>query len=197
MRRLFHSLPILLLIATTTLFTSCSKDGAAGPAGQQGEKGDKGDTGPGGPAGPKGDPGSANVIYSNWLDVAYKPDTVHLAGGGIDTIGYYANVDAPKLTTNMLSTGEVKIYVNLNHVNDPVITTIPYNGNGIFINFVAYESTIEFYSNIDAGTFQSNTGVKYQQYRYVIIPGGTQARTASAVDWNNYAAVKAYLGLKD
>lgn len=200
MRRLLHSLPFMLLMTTTLLFTSCSKDGEPGPAGEQGEKGDKGDPGtggPAGPAGPKGDQGTANVIYSNWLDVVYKPDTIHLVNGQIDTLGYYADIDAPKLTKSMLNTGELKIYINLNSVADPVITTIPYNGgNGIYINFQAFESTISFYSNIDAGTLV-NAGVKYQQYRYVIIPGGTTARTASAVDWNNYAAVKAYLGLKD
>ena len=46
----------------------------------------------------------------------------------------------------------------------------------------------EIYSNGDL------TGVPF---RYILIPGGTTARTAKIIDWNNYAAVKAYLGLKD
>lgn len=116
MKRLMYSLAFLLLIAATvSSITSCSKKGDPGPAGQQGQKGDKGDpgaNGPGGPAGPKGDTGTVNVIYSNWLDVAYKPDTVHRAGGKIDTLGYYANIAAPKLTTSILNTGELKIYIN-------------------------------------------------------------------------------------
>lgn len=36
---------------------------------------------------------------------------------------------------------------------------------------------------------------KNRQYRYVLIPGGAAVRRN--VDWNNYEAVKTYLGLKD
>ena len=53
-------------------FTACSKTGPTGPAGPAGQDGAAGAAGP---AGPKGDTGTANVIYSPWLDVTYKPDT--------------------------------------------------------------------------------------------------------------------------
>jgi len=52
------------------------------------------------------------------------------------------------------------------------------------------------YSTEDASTFTSG-GSKAWQYRYVVIPGGTAARTAKTINWNNYAEVKAYLGLKN
>jgi hypothetical protein len=35
------------------------------------------------------------------------------------------------------------------------------------------------------------------QYRYVIIPGGTTARKAININWDNYAEVATYLGWKD
>ncbi len=35
------------------------------------------------------------------------------------------------------------------------------------------------------------------QYRYILIPGGTSARMAKSINWNDYKAVQAYLGLKD
>lgn len=195
MKFFLRSLPLLLLTTTTLFLASCGKDGdpgkdgAQGPAGSKGDKGDKGDPGA---------VGTANVIYSAWLDVPYKPDTVHLAGGGIDTIGWYATIDAPKLSKTLLATGEVKVYVNLNESSDPVIAPLPYVDNsGIIIRYIAYEKAIEIDSNIDAGTILSG-GKKYQQYRYVLIPGGTQARTATgSVDWNNYKSVQAFLGLKD
>jgi len=196
MKQLLRSLPLLLLTTTTLFFASCGKDGdpgADGPQGPAGSKGDKGD---------KGDPGAvgtANVIYSDWLDVAYLPDTVHLAGGKIDTIGWYSGIDVPKLSKTLLSTGEVKVYMNLNEASDPVIMPLPYSDeDGNIIRFIAYEKTIEFYSNIEeAGTYVDG-GLKYQQYRYVLIPGGTAARTATgSVDWNNYKSVQAFLGLKD
>ncbi|SJZ73800.1 hypothetical protein SAMN04488128_1011409 [Chitinophaga eiseniae] len=199
MKRLMHSLPFLLLIATAVFFTtSCSKDGDPGPAGQQGQKGDKGDKGDPGTGGPQGEPGTANVIYSDWLDIVYKPDTVHTAGGTIDTIGYFAFADAPKLTTDILNKGEVKVYLNFTTAADPTITSLPYTElSGVFIRYVAYKETLEFYASINAGTYQDNTGAKRLQYRYILIPGGTTARKSTTIDWKDYQAVKTYLGLKD
>ncbi|MBC9931820.1 collagen-like triple helix repeat-containing protein [Chitinophaga qingshengii] len=199
MRRLMYSLPILLLMATAVLFTtSCSKKGDAGPAGQQGQKGDKGDKGDTGAGGSKGDPGTANVIYSDWLDVPFKPDTVHMAGGRIDTIGWYAGISAPKLSVSLLTSGEVKVYINLGTAADPVVAPLPYNeGNGIYIRYVAFKESLQLDANVNAGTYLNNAGAKVLQYRYILIPGGTAARKANAVDWNNYKAVKDYLGLKD
>jgi hypothetical protein len=168
--------------------TSCGKEGPAGPAGAQGEPG---------PAGPKGESGSGGVIYSAWLDVPYKADTVHLAGGGIDTIGYYAAIAAPKLTLELLSTAEVKVYINTNDASDPNIYPLPYNGaSGLYIEVSSYKQTIQLYSNADVGTVTSN-GKKYQQYRYMIVPGDVQARSASAVNWSDYSAVKLHFGLND
>ncbi|WP_212001604.1 hypothetical protein [Chitinophaga sp. HK235] len=188
MKRLIHSLPFLLIATAVVLFTaSCSKDGNTGPAGQQGPKGDKGDT------------GTANIIYSDWLDIPFKADTVHTAGNRIDTLGYFANIDAPKLTTSILNSGELKVYINLNSAADPLITPLPYTDlrTGVYIRYIAYKQTIELYSNLNAGTVQNNAGVKMQQYRYILIPGGTKARKANVIDWNNYNAVKDYLGLKN
>lgn len=167
---------------------SCGKDGATGADGA---------AGPAGPAGPKGDTGT-ELIYSSWLDVAYKPDTVHKVGGTIDTIGYYATIDAPKLTKALLSTAEVKAYINSSDASDPRIYPLPYDdGNSdLYIEFSAYTQKILLYSNGDLSTFSAN-GKKYQQYRYMIVPGNTQARSDVSVNWSDYAAVKAYLGLKD
>ncbi|OMP76172.1 hypothetical protein BW716_26190 [[Flexibacter] sp. ATCC 35208] len=162
---------------------SCGKDGATGPAG---------------PAGPAGDSSSGTVIYSEWLDVTYKPDTIHNANGSIDTIGFYAIIEAPKLTQALLSTADVKVYVNTNDASDPVIFPLPYNArSGIYIDVTAYTQKIQLYSNANVGTTLANDGKKYQQYRYMIVPGNTEARSAASVNWSDYAEVKAKLGLKD
>lgn len=188
----------VLLVASSLLFTSCGKDGATGPAGAAGAQGPAGPAGPAGSKGDKGDNGTSNVIYSDWLDVGFSPDTIHTSGGGIDTIGYYADIEAPKLDVNMLTTGDMHMYVNINTADDPVIAPLPYAAeNGVIIRYLAFTGVFEIYSNIDPGTQQDNNGVKYQQYRYVLVPGGSAARMKNVVDWNNYAAVKAYLKLKD
>lgn len=174
------------LFLVTVLASSCGKDGVDGADGA---------TGATGATGPKGDAGTA-VIYSGWLDVPYKPDTVHLAGGGIDTVGYFATIDAPKLTLALLGTADVKVYINTDVAGDPFIYPLPYSGiSGVTIEVAAYEQKIQLYANVDVSTFTRN-GSKYNQYRYMIVPGNTGARSAS-VNWSDYKAVKAYLGLND
>jgi hypothetical protein len=169
---------------------SCSKDGSDGADGANGA------AGPAGPAGPKGAAGT-DVIYSSWLDVSYKPDTIHLSGGGIDTIGFYTTIDVPKLTLALLGTADVKAYINSNDASDPTIFPLPYYGSsGLYIQFSAYAQKIDLYSSADMSTITTN-GKKYQQYRYMIVPGNALARSAAPVNWSDYAAVKAYLGLKD
>ncbi|AEV98098.1 hypothetical protein A4D02_33460 [Niastella koreensis] len=187
MKRLNLTSPLVLLsgLFFVMFMISCGKDGAKGADGAPG------------PAGPKGDSGSGNVIYSAWLDVAYKPDTVHQAGGKIDTIGYYAIIAAPKLTQALVSTADVKVFINGNDASDPVIYALPYVAtSGLNIRFSAYTGNIQLDANADVSTVTTG-GKKYQQYRYMIVPGNNLARAAAPVNWSDYAAVKAYLGLKD
>jgi hypothetical protein len=182
--------PLVLLsgLFFVTFMISCSKDGA---------KGADGATGPAGPAGPKGDTGSGDVIYSGWLDVSFQPDTVHLGNGKIDTTGYYATIDAPKLTQALVSIADVRVFINANDASDPVIYPLPYYASsGLNIQFAAYTQKIQLNANANMST-TSTGGKKYQQYRYMIVPGNNLARSAALVNWSDYAAVKAYLGLKD
>lgn len=169
----------------------CSKDGDAGPAGAAGPAGPAGPAGAAGVPGTQGAPGTANVIYSAWIDTAnFRPDTI-MTGPVIDTVGFFANISAPKLDLDMLNKGEIKVYVNLGSDDDPVVFPLPFNGS-VFMDPVFFLNGIQIYSNIDL------TGLV--PFRYVLIPGGTAARAAAGgktVDWNNYKEVQQYLGLKD
>jgi hypothetical protein len=191
-----------MLLAVSLLYVACSKEGPTGPQGEQGPagaNGANGAAGPGGAQGEKGDTGTANVIYSDWLDVLYEADTFRNAGV-LDTLGFYGGIEALKLDQTMLTTGEMKVYVNLGTAADPNVVPLPYydvyfNVN-INVNFLA--GGIALYSNINPSTFtDSDSGEKIQQYRYILIPGGTGARKAKNINWNNYKEVKAYLKLKD
>ena len=193
MKKISLSVLSCMLVAMV-LFSSCAKDG---PAGATGPAGANGAAGPAGPAGPAG---TANVIYSAWLDVGYAVDTVH-NGAAIDTIGFIANIPAAKMTATIINSGEIRVYWNINSTTNPVVIPLPCADvfNGFFINpffFIttAGVSTIQLYANDNYGTYTSS-GVKYSQYRYILIPGGTTAR--SVINWNDYAAVKAYLHLTD
>jgi hypothetical protein len=185
------------LVLITFIFTQCQK-GDVGPAGPAGPAGP---TGAAGSTGPKGDTGTANVIYSAWLDVPYKADTIHNdpPDPPIDTIGFYATIPAPKLTNAILNTGEIKVYLNIGTPTAPDIVPLPYFDIYSLININPDYSLQEIflYSNIDASTV-TISGVKRLPYRYILIPGSVPGRLSKpAVDWNNYNEVKAYLGLTD
>jgi len=186
-------IPLVLLsgLFFVMFMISCGKQGGVGPAGPAGS------TGPVGPAGPKGDSASGSVIYSDWLDVTYQADTVHTPQGKIDTIGYYGDISVPKLTQALLSTADVKVYINTSDTSAPLIYPLPYNGSsGLYISISAYTQIIQLYSNGNVSTILSN-GKKIQQYRYMIVPGNTKATTSDKVKWSDYTAVKAYLGLNN
>jgi hypothetical protein len=167
--------------------TSCSKKGDAGPAGATGAAGAKGDKGD---KGDQGEPGSSNVIYSDWEDAAFNYDS--------SAAVYFYDITAPKLTGDILASGEVKVYLNLNTAATPVVVTIPYNTpSGVYIREYLLNGIIELVSNVNPSSGTDENGDAVGQVRYVIIPGGEAARAAKAVDWNDYAKVKAYMGWKN
>ncbi len=190
-----YSKLLILVIVVSLFLTNCKKGdpGAQGPAGQNGAAGPAGAQGP---TGAKGDTGVANVYYSAWLTVPFLPDTIH-NGNSIDTIGYYSNITAAKLDTNILFRGEMKVYVNLGTSANPVINVLPYFDaySGINITPTFLLEKINIYSNADVSTVTQN-GMKYLQYRYIFIPGSNMV-LRKIIDFNNYNEVKKYYGLKD
>lgn len=194
MKRITTRISYVLLMAAAISFAACSKDGTEGPKGEQGDQGAPGPGGPAGPQGPQGDPGTANVIYSGWLDVEFE--AVVDAG---DTIAFEGSIDVPKLTQEILNTGEIKVYFNGGTAAASAVFPLPMTDLffGYLLSTTFYLNEIYMIANFDASTGLDENNQKVQQYRYVIIPGGTTARTSKSIDWNNYKEVQAYLGLKD
>ena len=187
MKKQFLRFPSLLVMALALFAASCEKEGPAGPAGEQGEQGEKGDKGDKGEAGDQGETGTANVIYSDWLDVTYALNN--------DSTAYISSITAPSLVDSILTAGQVKLYMNWGSAAAPEISPLPYFDGDFIINPTYALQEIFLVANVNASTFTDN-GVKRLQYRYVLVPGGTEASRAS-VDWNDYNAVKVHLGLKD
>lgn len=184
---LHHFFYYMLAVALT--ITACKK-GDTGPQGEKGDKGDNGATGATGANGGKGDPGTANVQYSAWLDLAFAQD----AGSGV----FFTQITEPKITDELLSTGEIKVYINLGTAADKAVSTLPLRQGTAQITPFFLTNMIEIQSNVNAGTFTDPaTGSKALQYRYVLIPGGAAVRMDKNINWNNYEEVKVYLGLKD
>jgi len=176
-----------MAVILSLVFLSCEKEGPAGPAGPAGPNGSPG---PGGPAGPAGPAGTANVIYSEWLDVEFTP----IVEEG-DTLGFAATIDAPKMDNALLTNGEIKVYFNVGSAAAPAVWALPLTelvlyGLNIYPNFEP--GVITLIANVDASTVTTAEG-KFQQYRYILIPGGVPA--TKAPDWTNYPAVKSYLKL--
>lgn len=172
----------LLLVLSVVLFVSCSKEGDTGPQGPEGP------TGPQGPAGPAGPTGTANVIYSEWQDVLFEPNE--------DSSNWAAVIPAPKLTQEILSQGEIKVYINFGTADDPVVFPLPYFDGALIINPVFFTDTIALVSTVDAGTIEED-GEVFFQYRYVLIPGGELALMPNNVHLDNYAEVKKYFKLSN
>ncbi|MCS3799648.1 hypothetical protein [Niastella sp. OAS944] len=190
MKHMFLRSSYVLVFTAALLFTACKK-GDTGPAGEKGDAGEKGATGA---TGATGKNGSANVIYSPWIDVTFN---------AVDT-SFEGVIEAPKIVDSIVQKGEVKVYWNINTPAAPTIVALPYADNGLifrlkdFLIFPIIQSGsifLESTYNVSSRT-DPNTNEKIFQYRYVIIPGGVSART-STVNWDDYNAVKAYLGLKD
>jgi hypothetical protein len=188
------------LVLITFIFTQCQK-GDVGPAGTAGPAGPAGAPGSPGSTGPKGDTGTANVIYSPWLDVTYTAgDTVHNNDGTIDTVLWIAHIAANKLTQAIIDKGEMKVYMNWGTQATPDVAPLPILDvffTGVVINPEFLVQKIDLYSNFNASTV-TQSGQKYLQYRYILIPGSVAGRLSKpAVDLNNYKEVKAYFGLPD
>ncbi len=186
---------LMLLFLITIVFANCKK-GDKGDPGAAGATGANGATGPTGPQGPKGDSGTANVIYSQWLDVAFLPDTVH-NGTVIDTLGFYTDIVAPKLDSAIVAGGEMKVYMNLGSAGNPFVVPLPYLDiyTGISLAPTFSVQDIFIYSNADASTVTQN-GMKFLQFRYILIPGGTNG-IPKQTDWSNYNQVKSTFGISD
>jgi hypothetical protein len=97
----------------------------------------------------------------------------------------------------MLSSGEIKVYMNLNTADDPVVFPLPYFDGAVIINPIFFTDTIALISTADASTVTED-GDTFLQYRYVLIPGAVlAANQGSNVNLDNYADVKRLFRIKD
>ncbi|AXE19111.1 hypothetical protein DR864_15810 [Runella rosea] len=195
------------------------KDGAigvTGPVGPNGPIGPQGPTGPQGQAGPQGPTGTANVIYSTWIARPYPGNgagerpwiTQSFPTATTPNFpSWLLTNPEPKVTKDIVDKGMVMIYYRAN----PTFTNaeaLPYNtqsvaGNGVPITMTYSFSILEGIITIRVANTQlvsagGTFGVPGNGlYRYVIVPGGVANGRLAAIDWKNYAEVKAALNLKD
>jgi len=191
--KLYSYLAIVLFAA---IFIVACKKGDTGPAGPAGPAGAAGAAGA---AGPKGDSATANVTYSPWTDISFTMVTSPNASQptGFDTLGYTYKWFVPKLTSDILTKGSVHVYWNVGSAASPDVFTLPFFdvllfGNGFSIEPYFAADTIYLTANFDASSV-TDAGVKYQQFRYVLIPGTIPAST----NVKDYNAIKNYFKMPD
>ena len=192
MRR-FIRIPSLLILL---LFSFPLLVGCEGPQGPQGPEG------PEGPVGPAGEKGTANVVYSSWIDVTWD-------GGG--AYGRYMNISESRVTEDFLNTGAIQMYLKFENSNGSFITPLSFiDGNHELHCFAALSSDPQQPSNgiilqLDhvAGQPIEQNAIDYfadQEVRYVLIPGGVAAKSMMSIEEIKempYHMIKKHFGIRD
>ncbi len=184
MKAITKLLSFAIVMAMFILLDACKAEkGDTGPIGPMGINGTNGATGATGAVGgtgatgATGATGTANVSYSDWVNVTF-------VGSGSS---YITNVTAPKLTQDILDKGDVHIYWKI----------------GSSIYYIPYSQTIgtttyTLFQILTVGNIKitaSYAVTSATQIRYVIIPGGIAGGRRAAVDYADYEAVKKYYNL--
>ncbi len=179
---------VLIMALSMALVTSCSsedgEDGATGPQGEQGPAGPagpQGEQGEQGAQGEQGEPGTANVIYSEWVDTEL--------GNSIVSTSASFDIEAPEIGPDMLNFGTILVYGRR--------IELPGDGNIVYplpiVFGAARQQSYYFRAQSDEIiiTVVANEegesvgdGSFLEQYRYVLIPGGvsTSGKLVSDMD---------------
>lgn len=157
--------------------------------------GPKGYSGWGNPINLKGPAGSSNVIYSPWYETS-----MNLPFG-------FFSILAPSLTGDIFDKGQVLVYRKSRSdvYSDYYIEQISGKTNATTgYSYRAYVGSIEIYQspnnnispnpNVIAPLAAAPTDT-IQQFRYVLIPGGTPA--LSKININNYEQLKKHFNIRD
>lgn len=155
------------------LFASCSKDGsdgAIGPQGPQGELGAEGTAGAEGEQGLQGETGTANVIYSDWIDSEFDNNII--------ATGASFSIDAPLMTDEIINNGVIIVFGRSN----PAPITNDTDVYGLPVVFGASRQQSYYFRaeavgqlNIVVAANEQGDSVGspfFGEYRYVLIPGG-------------------------
>ena len=208
--------------------TPISLQGPPGPDGQDGEDGSQIYSGTGAPAaslgvegdyyldksnyelyGPKSDngwgtpislKGTANVLYSSWIDVSWD-------GGG--AYGRYMRISESRVTEEFLNKGAIQMYMKQVGSSGYSISPLSIIDADHELFFSAALSTdpqqpfngIILQLDHISGLSIEQSAIDYfadQQVRYVLIPGGASLNKTSKdipIDLDDYEQVKKYYGI--
>lgn len=149
--------------------------------------------------------GTANVLYSSWVDIAgnsgeWKPKEFFN-----DSLRYH-DIAANTLTQDIVDKGVVNVYADLRHISSEVdhiyslpMPGLPGIGVSFYFEYKAQNVRIAYFDPndpaSDAGDLTVNT-----KFRYVIIPGGVAAKSKLSKDQikkMSYQEVKQRFGIRN
>lgn len=154
------------------MFLACSpddgEDGAIGPQGVQGEQGQTGET------------GTANVIYSDWIPSGFESPIA-------DTHASFPIQNVEELTDEIKANGYIAVYGRYTTAYT-IIEPLPKSIFGLRMQHYDFQindlnQNINIWiTSIDGSDIEIPI---YDDYRYIIIPGGTPSTSGkSAMDYS-------------
>lgn len=154
------------------------QDGTAanqGVQGEQGPEGEQGEQGEQGSQGPKGNTGTANVIYSDWIPTGL-PNPITTSGAGFD-------IDALDLTKDIMDKGTIMVFGRNLTIFGFDYFALPFITGENQHNFrIEKEKVLRITAATLSGAASSQVGNPFfEDYRYVIIPGGKPATTGPVI----------------
>lgn len=163
-----------------------SCEGPAGPEGPQGQQGPQGEQGL---QGPMGEEGTANVIYSDWLDIDWDQD-------GTNSKAMF--ITEPLITDELIENGTILMFIRSQLGN--VVFPLPYINSGDYLYFaVGNEPGVLVGILFAADSMDGSSVGSYSenQIRYILIPGGVQNKVAKTIDFKNYNQVAKIFNIRD
>lgn len=167
----------IAILVATCLLLSCSKDGEQGAIGPQGPQGEQGPAGAQGEAGEDGAIGTANVIYSDWMVSEFDANIIATGSGYM--------VDAPDLTQEIIDSGVILGFgKNIPLVGSPDVFQLPFISSSNQYYLTA-QDPLELRISVSSIDGTSVGTTLFEEYRYVLIPGGASASGKSSIDYTN------------
>lgn len=161
------------------LLMACTTEDDQGPQGEQGVQGEQGPPGTDGEDGEQGETGTANVIYSDWIPSGFEPPIASTNASFL-----IKNVD--ELTDEIKSTGVIMVYGRYTETYTH-IELLPKSIFGLRMQY--YDFQVNDINQNIAIKINSIDGSDidipiYDDYRYIIIPGGVPSATKSTTEYS-------------
>ena len=146
--------------------------------------------------------GTANVLYSSWVDISWD-------GGG--AYSRYMRISESRVTEEFLNSGAIQMYMKSSGSSGFSITPLSFTDGDHELYFSAGVSTdpqnlfngIILQLDHTSGQPLEQSAIDYfadQQVRYVLIPGGVSLSKESKnipIDLDDYEQVKEYYGIQE